>query len=83
MQTRTEKLRRDLPKCARFVANGTFRTLGAGCRESAADAAIVYDRAEGALAVATIFRTKDWADREELPHFELTVEETKFRSSSA
>ena len=74
MEKLTEKLWGDLPKGVWFVANGAFRTISAGSRGSEVEALIVYDFTQGSVAIATVFRTKDWADRDELAPYELGLE---------
>jgi len=74
MERLTENLWRDLPKGLWFAANGAFRTIGAGSRKSEVEALIVYDLAGGSVAIGTVFRTTDWADRDELAPYELGLE---------
>jgi len=70
----TEKLWRELPKGMWFATNAPLRTISAGARSNRAEALVVYDFPEGPVAIATVFRTKDWADREELAPYELGLE---------
>jgi hypothetical protein len=57
-----------------FAANAALRTVSFGARLNEAEAVCVYDLADGAVAVATVFRTKDWADRDELAPYEIGLE---------
>ena len=57
-----------------FATNAPLRTISAGARSNRAEALVVYDFPEGPVAIATVFRTKDWADREELAPYELGLE---------
>jgi hypothetical protein len=74
MERLTENLWRELPKGVWFAANGAFRTISAGSGGSEVEAVIVYDFTDGSVAIATVFRTKDWADRDELAAYETGLE---------
>jgi hypothetical protein len=57
-----------------FAANAALRTVSFGARLNEAETICVYDMAAGPVAVATVFRTKDWADRDELAPYEIGLE---------
>ena len=57
-----------------FIANAALRTVHAGSRLNEVEVVVVYDLPKGPVAIATVFRKKDWADREELATYELMLE---------
>ena len=70
----TQELGPGLPRGLWYASGLNLRTVAAGGRPNEKEAAIVYDRPEGAVAVVTLFRTKDWVDRDDLATFELWLE---------
>ena len=70
----TEDLWRELPRGMWFVANAALRTVHTGRRFDEVEVVVVYDLPKGPVAIGTVFRTKDWADREELAPYELMLQ---------
>jgi hypothetical protein len=70
----TSELRPGLPRGLWYASGLSLRTVSAGGRRNEQEAAIIYDGPDGALAVATLFRTEDWVDRDDLAAFELWLD---------
>jgi hypothetical protein len=70
----TGELRPGLPRGLWYAIGLNLRTVSSGARPNEQEAAIIYDGPDGALAVATFFRTKDWVDRDDLATFELWLD---------
>jgi hypothetical protein len=63
-----------LPRGLWYASGLDLRTVATSGRPNQQEAAIIYDCPEGALAVATFFRTTDWVDRDDLATFELWLD---------
>jgi hypothetical protein len=68
----TESFWRELPRGMWFIANASLRTVAFGSHVTE-EVVAIYDLPGGPVAIATLFQTKDWADRDDLATYELML----------